>query len=302
RAGVYNLAEPPLGPGAAPGEINPLPFRQFRIQLTEVMAIGNPFPTKGRDHYVASRSALEAKIRAGRAPVQQQINLSAYLLRLRQYEEALRILTPLGIQERGNFLVNANLMTAYQLNGHLDRAFHLLPLVKGGRPPAWQGATKEQLDWYARAESYHQKLIDRRYRESLRHRSPQPPQTVDDLFDGVSFVAESGRFEAGKLAAAERAKLPRDAVALVQQLILWLPDDTRLYWLLGELLNAEGDLANAFAVFDECRREGRRLDAADLRDHRQILKEVLEQAPPAAKVQEEIASLPSPDSPPAPTE
>src|SRR5262249_16202860 len=69
RAGVYNLAEPPLGPGAAPGEINPLPFRQFRIQLTEVMAIGNPFPTKGRDHYVASRSALEAKIRAGRATV-----------------------------------------------------------------------------------------------------------------------------------------------------------------------------------------------------------------------------------------
>jgi hypothetical protein len=85
-------------------------------------------------------------------------------------------------------------------------------------------------------------------------------------------VGDSGRYEAGKIAASERAKLPPDAVAIVQQLLIWLPDDTLLYWQYGELLNANGDVTSAAQVFDDCAWR-RRLDSAELKQHRQIVTE-----------------------------
>jgi hypothetical protein len=61
-------------------------------------------------------------------------------------------------------------------------------------------------------------------------------------------------------------------MAIVQQLLIWLPDDTLLYWQLGELLNASGDVVSAARVFDDCVWR-RRLDAPDLKQHRQIVTE-----------------------------
>src|SRR5207244_13551603 len=89
----------------------------------------------------------------------------------------------------------------------------------------------------------------------------------------VRFVGESGQYEAGKLAATERAKLPAEALAIVQQLVIWLPEDTRLYWLLGELYNASGDIAAAARIFDECVGNVRRFSAPDLRAHRLVVQE-----------------------------
>jgi hypothetical protein len=89
----------------------------------------------------------------------------------------------------------------------------------------------------------------------------------------VHFVGESGQYEAGKLAAAEHARLPAEALAVVQQLVLWLPEDTRLYWLLGELYNADGDIGAAAKIFDDCIGNVRRFSAADLRAHRLVVQE-----------------------------
>src|SRR5437868_108601 len=47
-------------------------------------------------------------------------------------------------------------------------------------------------------------------------------QDLDNLF-GIRYVDEMAQYEPGKLAASERKKLPSDAVALVQQVALWLP-------------------------------------------------------------------------------
>jgi hypothetical protein len=84
-------------------------------------------------------------------------------------------------------------------------------------------------------------------------------ENVDALFDDgknpptpVRFVGESGDFEPGKIAKAEKAKLdavrkfPSDPgpIDIVQQLLIWLPDDQRLFWLLGELYNAAADLTD----------------------------------------------------------
>jgi hypothetical protein len=100
---------------------------------------------------------------------------------------------------------------------------------------------------------------------------------VDDLF-GVKFVGPSGRYKAGALAADQKAKLPPDAIAVVQQLVLWFPEDTRLLWLLGELYNADGNLEAASKTLDLCV-WSRHFQSATLREHRRIVREALDAQP-----------------------
>src|SRR5207244_12073881 len=74
---------------------------------------------------------------------------------------------------------------------------------------------------------------------------------VGPLWEGVKpptplrFVGDREKYEAGSIARAEKAKLPPDAVEIVEQLLIWLPHDDRLFWLLGELLNARGEYVTA---------------------------------------------------------
>jgi hypothetical protein len=112
-------------------------------------------------------------------------------------------------------------------------------------------------------------------RPDARGRSPGD---VDALFP-ARFIGPSGEYEAGALADAEKAKLPSNAVAIVQQLLLWFPEDTRLLWLLGELYNATGDIRVAEQVFDECV-GSRNFKSPALREHRRIVREAVAALPP----------------------
>jgi tetratricopeptide (TPR) repeat protein len=105
--------------------------------------------------------------------------------------------------------------------------------------------------------------------------------TVDDLF-GVQFVGAGGAYEAGAIAPDQKSKLPADAFAIVQQLVLWYPFDARLYWLLGELYNANGRMREAFAIFDECL-YSRNFKADQLKEHKQIVEEALARLSEAEK-------------------
>ena len=58
--------------------------------------------------------------------------------------------------------------------------------------------------------------------------------------------------EPGKLASAQARKLPAKAVAIAQQLALWLPADGPLLWQLAELANAHGDVRNGAAMLEGC--------------------------------------------------
>jgi hypothetical protein len=297
RAGVYNPAEGLIGPAASRSPATAMPFPLFKSQLADLANVGLPLETPLRTRYVEGRDRLKAK---RDATPEDEVSLSAYHLYLRDPTAAIDLLAPLAAQGRQNFIAAANLMSAYQQAGQMDRAAALVDQMRGGRP-SLSGLTKEQADWLARVETYHQKLVNLRYRESLRQPQGRPhqPETVDNLF-GVRFVGDGGRYEPGKLAADQKAILPADAVAVVQQLLVWLPDDTRLYWLLGELYNAQGDLERAAAVFDDCRREsGRRFDAAELREHRQVVQDALASAPPPTIVQDGVGAEPGPASGPA---
>src|SRR5207302_4716130 len=99
--------------------------------------------------------------------------------------------------DRRNFMVIANLASAHQLAGRLDRAVSYLLQVKDVWPADWPGFSKNKLDWYRRVEQYHLQLARLRYRESLRQGKGQAAAGLDDLFGSASgpvlFLAESGR-------------------------------------------------------------------------------------------------------------
>lgn len=275
HAGVYNTDEPPLGPTATVGGVQPLPFSRFQATLADLrqLRVEQPESTL-RKHYLERRNELQAKARAGRITDAERVNLSAYLIRLGQYDEAAEVLVPAAGREQRNFMVFANLATANQLAGHLSRAWDYLQQALDLWPREWPGLTTEQLTWYHEVEKYQRKLLRGRMQEA-RHQpaagAMKQPDSVDPLFD-VHFLGDGGRYEAGKLAADELKKLPADDLAIVQQLQLWMPDDTRLYWLYGELLNAHGDVDAAKKVLGECL-WARRWTAPDLKAHHRVLAE-----------------------------
>ena len=150
----------------------------------------------------------------------------------------------------------ANLGTAFQLSGDLDRATeYLAEAVR---------LASEKLKPF---EQYHLKLVRLRLKEG---KAANTPAAVDDLF-GVMYNGEPGT-----MADAERKKLPEDAIAVVQQLALWLPADGRLLWQLGELANAYGDVRTAAAMLEGCVTEFG-LGAADLRKRRQLFRAAVDE-------------------------
>src|SRR5207248_3172631 len=146
--------------------------------------------------------------------------------------KAVELLRSAQRKHPNHFHIVSNLGTAWQLQGELQQAAACLEQAVRLAPGKLQKAEESQL-----------KLVRQRQRQS------RGSDELDDLF-GALFVGEQGKYEAGKLAAVERKKLPSDAVAVAQQLALWLPADGRLLWQLAELANAHGDVKTAAAIMD----------------------------------------------------
>jgi tetratricopeptide (TPR) repeat protein len=276
-AGIYRVYSPRDGI-ETPGR-TPLPFRAFREITIKFLQIGND-QLKGnqnREAYLKAAQQLQGKLRAGTITIDERVTLSEYLLRLRRFEEAVEVLTPAAAQERRNFMVFANLASAHQLAGRLDRAINYLQQAKDVWPTEWKGFTKEQLRFFQLAEKYHLRLLRLRYAESIRQgQQRKSAEGLDNLFGDergpIRFVGESGSYEPGKIDPREQARLPAEALAIVQQLLIWFPEDTRLLWLLGELYNAQGDLNSAFLLLDDCV-WNRHYSDSELRQHWRIVQE-----------------------------
>jgi Tfp pilus assembly protein PilF len=207
---------------------------------------------------VKYQQALSRLEKAGRSlTADEQCDLGALYIRLGQNEKALQVLRTAQHEHPHHFRIAANLGTAWQLQGDLDQAATSLEQAVRLAPGRWQ-----------RGEEFHLKLV------RLRQRQPRDSQELDDVF-GVRYQADSSRYEPGKLAAAERKRLPPDAIAIVQQLALWLPADGRLLWQLAELANAQGDLRTSAAIFNGCVTEFN-MRAATLREHRKLTREAVD--------------------------
>jgi tetratricopeptide (TPR) repeat protein len=291
-AGLYNTSEPEEGKFGRDNFV--LVFRDslLRLRTIGMRQVQNDNPLRKRYLLLA---ALGARAAPASLTVEQKIDLSAALVRSGKADDAVNLLAPLARREPKNFLVLSNLATAYQRTGQDSRAIDTLELALAAWPDQMDkveeplrtllqsiGWHDKAFSWYRRAETYQLKLLKLRAREGMAKKGKMDFQTVDALFDDgktppepVRFVSEKGKFEPGKLAPQEKAKLPNDAIELVQQLLIWLPEDDRLYWLLGELYNAEGSPKNirvARMIFDELAGfDGRGVRAPELAEHRKDL-------------------------------
>jgi hypothetical protein len=183
----------------------------------------------------------------------QLLDVSAYYLMLDQPSKVIGLLTrdKLG----SNFLLYANLGTALQMNGQYEDARLTLSTARSLWPRDWERLDKDQkhlvvdklgwkqehFDWYRRAEEFHFKLVLLRVQEQKEKKTGF---TLDNLFGTreapIAFGMKGGKYQGGDMAEEELKRLPKDALEIVAQLSLWLPNDDRITWLLAEILNAEG--------------------------------------------------------------
>jgi hypothetical protein len=180
-------------------------------------------------------------------------------------------------------------------------------------PERWEDLDKERqeslqkMGWGAglfeqnrKYEVYLHKLMQ------LRRKSPGT-LALDPLFGPkdkpVVFVNDAGKYEAGHIPIAEKDKLPGDAIEIVEQLLLWMPNDGPLYWLLGEVFNASAmskktaeasrrDIKAAFLILKEIKTGMRQKDVPkDLDEHFAVLDDYLKKTPERNPFDKEINLL-----------
>jgi hypothetical protein len=255
RAGLYYSGEPMA-------EL-PSQWRGFLTDQRTLRAVaarptpGNP-ATPARARYLEEAEKLEAVAKGKALTADEVADLGAVYVRLGEVEKAITVLREGQRRHPNHFAIVANLGTAFQLHGEPQQA--LLCLQQSARlaPGKLQ-----------RAEEYHLKLV------RLRLREKAGTQELDDLF-GVRFRAEPGKPAEDVLKA-----LPSHAVAVAQQLALWLPADPRLLWLLAELANAHGDVRTAAAMMDGCVTQFN-MNHPDLRRRRQMARATADAVPKQA--------------------
>lgn len=273
-AGVYHPAEPE--PVLWPVPSNFEDVKKF--VLPDLLQLGDEASSKHplRQRYLKRVDELEGQRKGGTLSAADRVNLSGCYLRLGKIEAAVQVVEEVPEEQRDSLMLS-NLATAHQLAERFDRAVYHLRLALKKWPVTWPGFTPEQLRWYRRAERYHLALLEIRRKETLQ--PGKEPDTLYELFSKVQLVGRSGRYEAGELAPEQWDALPPDALPLVTQLVLWLPRDNRLYWLLGEMYNATGNVAAAEAILSDLVYRGAFGATKEIKAHRQVLREALARLP-----------------------
>jgi len=275
HAGVYSTREPKW-------QVSGDYFRKFQEQcLTPLKQLASPQAEQPWQKYLdlAAVGLLDAKDPPKRGqpdPLkpEERLDLAACLLRIRypgkqMPEKAIAILNAAIDRDKDNFLIMSTLGTANQVTGEYQRAdvwltegLHYWAKPFDQLSPKHKAFLMDTMKWnatdfawFGKCEKYQRDLVRLRMRELKKGplTFTKALERLDPLFPDQSlrFVGESGKFEPGRIAKTESDKLPPDAIEVVEQLLIWMPDDLRLYWLLGELLNARGDVEDAKIVFLE---------------------------------------------------
>jgi hypothetical protein len=237
----------------------PYPVPKTFEALNKVLAnVRSPMNTTAeanprRPLYVKRRDELLAKQQNEGLTLDDRIELSGVYLRLNEPKGAIKLLE--AAEEKDHFLVLTHLATAYhQLNDPLlwERAISYQQRAL----QVWPGVSRrwnlEQLTWYRRAEQYYLLLLRLRQQETQARK--QSWDTVDALFPRLRFESPDGHYEVGgpsRHSTLPTEDAPPDALAVVGQLLYWLPFDNRLTWLYGELLNQSGDAVGAHKALQE---------------------------------------------------
>jgi hypothetical protein len=213
---------------------------------------------------------------------EQAAGIAAEYLRLGNPPAALNALTPFTRTEPIDFRVMANYTHVFASQGDWENAGRFHGMIRAF-PRDLPGIKPEQIPWLQSVEMrYYDKWLRIHRIHQVNKTKPETEEPFP-LFGEVKFVNDAGVYEPGKLAADEKKKLPADAMAVVQQLLLWSPEDTGLYWLLGELYAADGQFEEAKRIFDICVDTRQYSNRKVLKDHRQALIETLAAQPKPAE-------------------
>jgi hypothetical protein len=205
RAGIYNLEEPPwsLQPPykmvrqpAKPEDVSDQIAKIITIDdnVTRDMEARKREPTPLRTAYVNLEQDLRKRMKTRPLTTAETVSLTACLLRMGRYGEAFGILEKAVANcpptDPGRFLLLLHQAVAYDQNPELkQRALDLQELALKSWPSAWTGWSKEELDWYYRAEKYQWELMKVRQRQAFPGPiGEQRRATVDALFPRVHYV------------------------------------------------------------------------------------------------------------------
>ncbi len=263
RAGLYTPDDPCPFPIKADGTAEALPFGQFASLLVDRLAPRVPVDPLNpgtfdwryeaddevmRSNYAGRvRQNLEARWpKAGEMKGADLAGLTAAMIRLEAYEAAFRLLQPeLRARQPNPFLI-ANLVHFHVARGEIEAALTRMEAFEpDDEPPGLPGTSAVQLKWQFGLETGIYRSWLKAQLAEAKARVPASQLEPDALF--VDGSRSAIRFWAGE---SERAKLPSDAIAQVQQLLLWSPWDAKLLWTLAELYVAQGKVIEAHSTYE----------------------------------------------------
>jgi hypothetical protein len=302
-----------LVPVGADGKAQALDFDEFKRRLAMIMNARDD-RTKADGKVNSDRAAFLERIdrvKGKKLSAVETVSLTADLVRVGRMDEALNRVKPLVRQRNPSYFAFTTLAHVHAERGEWREAvaYQVAAMLDAEMPAEVKGMTKPQRDWIAKLD---RDYVRPYYQLKESTVTPRPDPADEDLYplfpvaergkphDPVRFVNDAGVYQPGALAAAERAKLPPDAIAIVQQLMLWYPTDTRLYWLLAELYAAEGQFGPARDIMDvsvsEARQYGNR---KILVDHRAAVRAAAD-AQPRKATEEPLLAAPASAEPAAP--
>lgn len=262
------------------GPVEPLPFDQFRLKLSDLIGIGIPGPEPSELRRTILRQCDDLKVRRQRLSPEELLRLGECHYRLNDLEGAYSAWLEASVKDRRGYWPLSHLALLKLVMGDFTEARRYRLAARDNMPRDIPGLSPQQTEWFFQVDG----LVDQLVRQRLNEwrEGVNADQLKPDALFGVSWEGDEGRYQPGGIAESERSKLPADAVASVQLLLLWMPHDSRLYWLLGELYNALGQPQWALTILNECV-DPRRFQPEMLRNHRQILKEHFERLEAADK-------------------
>jgi hypothetical protein len=311
RAGYYSSIDNPDETRWA------LDYQVFSDKLMDLASIAaNDYP-----RYVPIRQRyLLLEAMAGDSLVNlktlgQKLDYSTMLIRRGRSVDAVQFLAPLVEENPKNFLVLSHCATAHFLAppDFQRKSAYYMKRALDNWPTNWADLKDDQKKFLAsrgweetaferfrRYEVFFDRLIRNRLDEEKQLAQKKTvEESVDPIFSDSSgkpirFTNESGSFEAGRIAKAEFEKLPKDAVQAVEQLMIWMPHDRRLEWLLGEVFNASAmdrsltederndAIRNAYKIFDKMVNplDSVRFGLAEVKSRHEKLREAVSKLPP----------------------
>lgn len=288
QAGVYSPAERCPFPVRDDGIAEELSFgsrrdgafpRLFSTLLNQLDA--NPARADNPDRQRLFDEIARLRAANGTLAPADLAGLGAAYYRAGKHDDATAALGPRVRDRTPDFRILANLAQVYAALGNWDDAYrlHQDAFDLADFPDDLAGATPAQRRWLEHIERTHYRRWLQIHRDRAAAKAAPEDAEVFPLFP-ARFVSETGGYVPGQLAASEQAKLPADAVAVVQQLLLWSPWDSDLYWLLGELYAADGRLREAEAIFDQCAQGRYFTNRRVFMEHRAAVREAVSRLPP----------------------